>query len=104
MLELFNWSSDVNELKWITSPPTGAVNQAIDLLTQLGAIAENKITSRGKEMLRLPTHPRIAHLLASPKSSPKERTSSPSPLEKGQCMRLALAIDLDAILEMRDCL
>src|SRR5258707_1935293 len=63
MLELYNWGASVNELKWISPPPAGAVNQAIDLLIQLGAIVENKITPKGKEMLRLPTHPRLSHLL-----------------------------------------
>ncbi len=86
MLELFNWGSNVNELKWITPPPMGSVNQATDLLIQLGAIAENKITTRGKEMLRLPTHPRIAHLLLSAVSS----------IEK------SIATDLAAIIEERD--
>jgi len=86
MLELFNWGSQVNELKWITPPPVGTVSQATDLLIQLGAINENKITSRGKEMLRLPTHPRIAHLLLSGVSL-KEKS---------------LATDLAAIIEERD--
>lgn len=86
MLELFNWGTSTTELKWISPPPVGAVNQAIDLLFQLGAIEENKITSKGKEMLRLPTHPRIAHLLLS---SVTEKEKS-------------LAIDLASMLEERD--
>src|SRR5260221_7674222 len=102
MLELFNWGTDHKDLNWITPPPIGAVNQAIELLDGLGAIEKNKITPRGKEMLQLPTHPRIAHMLASPKSSPGERTSNPS-LEKeqgiGRKMVEALATDLAAILE-----
>ena len=68
MLELFNWGAGVTELNWITSPPTGALNQANELLKDLGAIENNIITSRGKEMLRLPTHPRIAHMLLSANS------------------------------------
>ncbi|MBI3482042.1 MAG: ATP-dependent helicase HrpB, partial [Bacteroidetes bacterium] len=86
MLELFNWGTRVNELKWIISPPTGAVNQSIDLLMRLGAIAENKITAKGKEMLRLPTHPRIAQLLLS-SSSAKEKS---------------LATDVASLIEERD--
>jgi ATP-dependent helicase HrpB len=86
MLELFNWGSEVNELKWITPPPTGAVSQAIDLLIQLGAIEKNKITSRGKEMLRLPTHPRIAHLLLSAKDAREK----------------SIAIDLASLIDERD--
>src|SRR5258706_232409 len=86
MLELFNWGTDVNGLNWITLPPTGAVNQATELLEKLGAIEKNKITSRGKEMLRLPTHPRIAHMLLSTDSEKQK----------------LLAVDIAALLEERD--
>lgn len=85
MLELFNWGTNVNDLKWVTPPPAGAVAQAVDLLTHLGAVENNKITPRGKEMVKLPTHPRIAHLL----TSSKDKT-------------LALSCDLAATLEERD--
>ena len=85
MLELANWGiKNVDELTWITSPPAGAVNQASELLYQLGAIEENTITVRGKEMLKLPTHPRIAHML----------------LEGNELT--GLATDVAAILEERD--
>ncbi|HEV8515150.1 MAG TPA: ATP-dependent helicase HrpB [Cyclobacteriaceae bacterium] len=86
MLELFSWGSNVNELNWITPPPTGAVNQATELLDELGAIEKNKITSRGKEMLRLPTHPRIAHMLLSANSDREK----------------SLAIDIASLIEERD--
>ncbi|MBK7652730.1 MAG: hypothetical protein IPJ20_21005 [Flammeovirgaceae bacterium] len=36
----------------------------------LEALDENKITARGKEMLQLPTHPRIAHMLVPSPPSP----------------------------------
>jgi ATP-dependent helicase HrpB len=86
MLELFNWGTDVTELHWITSPPTGAIHQATGLLDELGAIEKNKITLRGKEMLRLPTHPRIAHMMLSA-SSEREKL---------------LAIDIASLIEERD--
>ncbi|MEO7990095.1 MAG: ATP-dependent helicase HrpB [Chryseolinea sp.] len=91
LLELGQWGvNDIQELTWITSPPVGAVSQAKELLHQLGALEENKITSRGKAMLRLPTHPRIAHMLleADHISQTKEFVS--------------LATDLAAVLEERD--
>jgi ATP-dependent helicase HrpB len=85
LLELSQWGvKDVNELTWITSPPIGAVSQARELLQQLDALDEaGVITSRGKEMLRLPTHPRIAHLLLEGDKS-------------------SLAADVAALLEERD--
>jgi ATP-dependent helicase HrpB len=89
MLELFQWGiRNVNELNWITTPPPGAVSQATELLEQLDAIDDNTITSRGKEMLKLPTHPRIAHMLLVAKRIGNDV--------------LATAADVAALLEERD--
>ena len=64
ILELSQWGvKDIAELTWITVPPPGAINQAKDLLHELDALENNLITDRGKKMLKLPTHPRIAHML-----------------------------------------
>jgi ATP-dependent helicase HrpB len=88
MLELSQWGvTDIHELTWITPPPTGAINQAKELLRQLSALEGDRITTRGKEMLRLPTHPRIAHMLLDSANDKKQ---------------LALATDIAALLEERD--
>ena len=85
MLELSQWRvKDIQELTWVTIPPAGAVNQARELLEQLDAIENGRITERGRQMLQLPTHPRIAHMLLEAKE------------------RIALATDLAALLEERD--
>ncbi|NOT74010.1 MAG: ATP-dependent helicase HrpB [Cyclobacteriaceae bacterium] len=87
LLELSQWGvKDVKELTWITPPPPGSVNQAKELLIQLDALDENGITSRGKEMLQLPTHPRISHMLLKAISK-KEKS---------------IACDIAALLEERD--
>lgn len=91
VLELANWGvNNLNELTWITPPPPGAISQARELLHDLEALEENKITARGKEMLKLPTHPRIAHMLLSPLS-----------LGRGAGGE-GLATDLASLLEERD--
>ncbi|MBN8649931.1 MAG: ATP-dependent helicase HrpB [Cytophagales bacterium] len=91
MLELANWGVyDLNELTWITPPPPGAISQARELLHNLEALEENKITTKGKAMLKLPTHPRIAHMLLSPLS-----------LGRGAGGE-GLATDLASLLEERD--
>lgn len=88
MLELANWGvENITELTWITHPPTGAVQQATELLKQLGALKDNKITERGKQMVRLPIHPRLAHMLIE---------------ASGSHRLLALATDIAALLEERD--
>ncbi len=97
LLELANWGAeDPNGLSWITAPPAGAVSQARDVLCQLGALQGNKITGRGREMLRLPTHPRIAHMLLEASSLDITNTAGM------HNDLLALATDIAAALEERD--
>jgi ATP-dependent helicase HrpB len=51
-------------LPWLELPEFAAFSQAQDLLKQLGAIdAAGAITSHGREMVRLPLHPRLAHMV-----------------------------------------
>lgn len=87
VLELLNWGvTDMFAMGWPTPPPVGAMNQALELLAQLGAVENGKITARGKALLRLPTHPRLAHMLT-----------------EGEALRLpGLACDIAALLEERD--
>lgn len=87
VLELSAWGvQKMEELKWITPPPKGALLQAMELLEQLGALQEGTITDRGKAMVQLPTHPRIAHML----------------LEAKDDNLVALACDVAAVMEERD--
>lgn len=67
VLELANWGVEqVDELQWLDCPPASAIEQAKLLLQQLNAInSEDKITSHGSDMLRLGTHPRLAHMMLS---------------------------------------
>jgi ATP-dependent helicase HrpB len=89
MLELAQWGvKKMDEIIWITQPPAGAVAQATELLEQLEAIKDKTITARGKRMLQLPTHPRIAHMLLSAEGNDRKL--------------LALATDVAALLEERD--
>jgi ATP-dependent helicase HrpB len=85
VLELYQWGiKDPAELNWLTAPPDGSVNQARELLIQLDAVKDNVITPKGRAMLTLPTHPRIAHMLLDAKEG------------------LSLATDVAALLEERD--
>lgn len=61
-LELALWGSNV--LPFLTPPPEGTLNEALALLGQLGALdASGRITAHGRDMARLPLHPRLAHML-----------------------------------------
>ena len=84
LLELKAWGSE--DLRFLDAPPTGALDQARELLTLLHAIDDaGRITAHGREILELGVHPRLAHaILATPMP---ERS---------------LACDIAALLEARD--
>ncbi|MCD9025866.1 ATP-dependent helicase HrpB [Cohnella sp. NL03-T5] len=66
LLELAAWGvNDVAELDWLDAPPAPALQQAKDLLIQLGALDKSgkTITAHGKRMAEFGKHPRIAHML-----------------------------------------
>lgn len=86
-LEMYHWGiSDINELKWLTPPPTQTVYRSSKLLIDLKAVENNKITEHGKLIQKIPTHPRLAHMLLMAK-------------EQGLS---ELATDLAAIIEEKD--
>jgi ATP-dependent helicase HrpB len=89
-LELAAWGvRDANSLAWLDPPPAAAFQQARDLLIELDALdGGGAITDIGRAMVRLPLHPRLAHMLFA-----AER------LGLG-----ALACDVAALLSERDVL
>lgn len=63
LLQLFALGEHV-EFPWLDSPPPDAVANALRLLTLLGAIDDHEqITPLGRELARLPAHPRLGRLL-----------------------------------------
>jgi len=67
-LQLLQWGvDDPTELSWLDAPPKGPWQQAMDLLSSLGAIKREAngwlLTDHGQAMTSLPVHPRLAHLL-----------------------------------------
>ena len=53
----------VADAQWLTPPEPQQIAQALDLLQQLGALAGERLSRRGEEMLRLPLSPRLARLV-----------------------------------------
>ena len=85
VLELAAWGSDA--LRFVDPPPAGALAAGRDLLRRLqGLDATGLITAKGRRMLSLGTHPRIAAMLLAADEPP----------------RVALACDLAALVEARD--
>lgn len=69
-LELAQWGAqDVNELKWLDTPPSSALNQARSLLIALNLMDNQlQLTSAGKLAAELGVEPRSAAILAGAKS------------------------------------
>jgi len=88
VLELANWGvTAADGLRWLDAPPEAHWRQAVELLQQLGALAEDgRVTPLGRRMARFPTHPRLAHVLAAAADSAQQQ----------------LAADLAAVLSERD--
>lgn len=55
---------DPSEFGWFDAPETQALRRSDALLERLGAVdAEGRVTTMGREMLRMPVHPRLARAL-----------------------------------------
>lgn len=65
LLELRAWGVEqATSLLWLDVPPPAAMAQAEDLLKRLAALdASGNITALGRNMVALPLHPRLAHML-----------------------------------------
>lgn len=86
LLDMAQWGvNDINKLTWLSPPPKASLAQAKDVLENINALENGKITAHGKEIYKLPCHPRIAHMLLSAESENK-----------------TLACDIAAIIEERD--
>ncbi|MGH6886322.1 MAG: ATP-dependent helicase HrpB, partial [Geminicoccales bacterium] len=71
-LELAVWGAgDGRGLAFLDPPPSGAMSQARDLLSQLGALeGQGRPTGHGRAMARLGLHPRLAHMILA--AEPRE--------------------------------
>ena len=88
MLDVAAWGeTSVEQMTWLSPPPKHHVQQAQDLLLMLNAVDDDgRITKHGRELSRLPCHPRIAQMLSEAQSSKSK----------------ALATDIAALLEEKD--
>ena len=90
VLELAVWGvKDPSGLLWLDVPPETAWNSALRLLGDLGAVDETgSVTPAGRQMARLPLHPRLSRLM----------------LRAGELHCRSLGADLSALLSERDIL
>ncbi len=64
-LELANWGcNEPLQLNWLDPPPEGALKAGRQQLQQLGALNDSlQLTTHGKQLAKLPCHPRLGSLL-----------------------------------------
>ena len=55
--------TDFPNFPWLDAPKPESVRQAVELLTFLGAMHDGLLTALGRELGRLPVHPRVGRLL-----------------------------------------
>jgi ATP-dependent helicase HrpB len=86
LLDCAAWGEAPAALPFPDQPPAGALAAAQALLTELGALADGRITQSGRAMARLGAHPRLAAMMLAAEGAAER----------------ALACDLAALLEERD--
>ncbi|TXD79825.1 ATP-dependent helicase HrpB [Algoriphagus ratkowskyi] len=87
VLDMKAWGKqDIRSMTWLTTPPAGTLALAEKTLESIEAILEGELTPHGREVHKLPTHPRIAHML----------------INAVKIDQLGLATDIAAILDERD--
>jgi ATP-dependent helicase HrpB len=57
------WGDDPATLRWPDPPSAAQLAHAGQLLAELGALADDTVTARGRRMAKLPLHPRLSSLV-----------------------------------------
>jgi ATP-dependent helicase HrpB len=72
VLEVLAWGGDPLTFQWYEPPPAAALQAAIDLLRRLDAIdAAGALTPTGRDLNRLPLHPRLSRFLIAAGGAPE---------------------------------
>jgi ATP-dependent helicase HrpB len=75
VLDLLAWGADPLSFEWFEAPPPDRIRAALRLLRRLGAVEERdaapRITALGRQVQRLPLHPRLARILLDARGAPE---------------------------------
>ncbi|HEB4873592.1 TPA: ATP-dependent helicase HrpB [Kluyvera ascorbata F0526] len=77
LLELLQWGcNDPSQLSWLDTPPAVNLAAARRLLTQLGALADERLTAKGQKMAAQGNDPRLAAMLVAADSDDEVATAA----------------------------
>ena len=63
LLEIRGWGTTATDFQWFEAPKEAVISQGEALLSALGALDRTGITPLGRQMLALPTTPRLARVI-----------------------------------------
>jgi ATP-dependent RNA helicase HrpB len=63
VLDVIAWGGSPRELEWFDPPRADALDAALTLLARLDAVRDGALTDIGRQMVRLPLHPRLGRML-----------------------------------------
>ena len=77
LLELLQWGcTDPTQLNWLDQPPAINLAAAHRLLTQLAALADDRLTAKGQKMATLGNDPRLAAMLVAAQTDDEVATAA----------------------------
>ena len=77
LLELLQWGcTDPTQLNWLDQPPAINLAAARRLLTQLAALADDRLTAKGQKMATLGNDPRLAAMLVAAQTDDEVATAA----------------------------
>ncbi|HSP35311.1 MAG TPA: helicase-related protein, partial [Thermoanaerobaculia bacterium] len=62
-LDIVSWGGDPLTFEWFERPPEERLTAAMELLEELGAVKDRKLTAIGEQIRRFPLHPRLARMV-----------------------------------------
>jgi ATP-dependent helicase HrpB len=75
LLDLFAWGANPYSFEWFEAPHQDRMDRALELLRRLGAVegagTASRITALGRQLQRIPVHPRLARILIDGRGSPE---------------------------------
>jgi ATP-dependent helicase HrpB len=65
VLDVLGWGGELHAFDWFEAPPEERLQQAMEVLTLLGAVRDGRMTPLGRSLRRFPLHPRLARVLVA---------------------------------------